>query len=313
MSVTLQNVLYGIAVADAIGNPLEFLTSVSPEDFHASVEADELRISDDTQMTLFLAEAKLLGKNSKDAYLRWYKTQVLPFPSQISTGTLSDFEVLYYREAPGRTCMASCASLSRGDAVHNDSKGNGTVMRCFPIAYWHWVSGGSLADAVVDAVADASLTHKHPAAAYSSAFLVEVYWYLFDGNTLMEAVSTASEGVSLKFRMEPVNWAPIRVPLNDLAFQGASKSLGGWVAEEAVTLALGAAALGSDYMDVVRKAVCIGGDSDTVGAIAGALAVLMGHNVPEHLTLKLNALHAIDFVVALYSRQNYGTAQQYQA
>jgi ADP-ribosylglycohydrolase len=72
------------------------------------------------------------------------------------------------------------------------------------------------------------------------------------------------------------------------------EELGGWVAEEALALAVGAVAGATDYMDAIRAANYIGGDSDTVAGIAGGLAAGTGMLPPPHLCAKINLRDAIE-------------------
>lgn len=95
-------------------------------------------ITDDTQMTLFTAEALLGGGDPlhqlRDAYLRWLQTQDEPLPS--GDGLLAVLE-LHSLRAPGNTCLAALRSTRHGargtptDPI-NDSKGCGGVMRAAP-------------------------------------------------------------------------------------------------------------------------------------------------------------------------------------
>lgn len=99
---TLSDVIKGIAVADAAGNPLEFRKDISLGAVAASLRQSELRVSDDTQMTLFCAEALFragsrvdtMEEQLKAAYLRWYKTQIRGAANCIDDGLLG-FSSLY--------------------------------------------------------------------------------------------------------------------------------------------------------------------------------------------------------------------------
>src|SRR3954453_1981192 len=118
-----------------------------------------LRITDDTQMSLCTAEALLKGYVAggfQEAYLNWYSTQVSSAPV-VTKYSLTDEPLLYSQRAPGNTCMQSLRALNRnGRRTRNDSKGNGTVMRCFPLV--PFVSMDNLDELVSDCV---YVTHDH--------------------------------------------------------------------------------------------------------------------------------------------------------
>lgn len=262
--------LWGGALADAIGNRLEFIPRVTRKDFDRQLR-QPLYITDDTQMTLFVWDALLDGKSPKVAICSWYRTQLGLFGgTDIGKGSkLHRFHELNRKEAPGTTCMSSAYSLLMGYPVKNDSKGNGTVMRASPYAFYGAMKGLPEDEAKALAAADAILTHKHPYAAASSELLVSILHGMLHGLSLENAVLAAecSETAvdELVKSMLP--------SAGESAWTAMRKRRCGWVAEEALALAVGAAARGTDFLNVVFLA-CNGHDcdSDTVASIAGQLA-----------------------------------------
>ena len=288
---TLSAVVAGVALGDALGNRLEFLRAPTDADFQRQLVLP-LVVSDDTQMTLFSLEAMRQDWPFADAYLRWFSTQ-----GEVGAGDgLLGFPEMYDVQAPGMTCMSACRSLLLGKPVANDSKGNGTVMRCAHIAYEVSAKGGALGRAIALAREDASTTHKHPYAAESSALLVAIHWCLIDGQSIADAVASALGEVEVS----PEIAAMCQSALNPDRYRQMRHELGGWVAEEALALAMGAVAHNPSFLDVLRSAVTIAGDSDTVGAIAGGLAAAQGFMPPPHLTQKLNVSKPIEYVLSLY-------------
>ena len=284
--------LWAGAVADAIGNPLEFLTQVSDADFEESCSAPILRISDDTQMTLFAYEDLIQTGTTNYAYSSWYQTQVRSTPDPAARGLLQ-FKSLYRREAPGATCMGSCARLVVGAEVVNDSKGNGTVMRVAPIAMMSHISQQTSESAYLLAKQDALLTHKHPYAWQSSVYLTAVYLQLLQGSPLATAMFNAAASVPSCNEVAQIALAMRDKHVYDLMRMRKC----GWVAEQAVALALGANLHNKGYLNIVRDA-CKGyfSDSDTVAGIAGTIAALTGQYAPEELKHKVSASDAIIYI-----------------
>jgi ADP-ribosylglycohydrolase len=289
-SVALGEVVMGVALGDALGNRLEFLAAPNDDDFQAQL-ALPLIVSDDTQMMLFSLEAMKSGRTYADAYRRWYSTQ-----GPVGTGDgLLGFPEMYDIQAPGMTCMASCKALCRGVPVVNDSKGNGTVMRCAHIPYLGRLAGMSLARVVAQARDDAETTHRHPFAAMSSMLLVALHWGLMDGLSVPEAALSAIDAVAV----DPASARLCRSVLDPDAYQEMRTRLGGWVAEEALALAIGAVVHNANYLHAIRSAVTFSGDSDTVGAIAGGIAAGAGMAVPVELWAKLNVIRPIEYVLSM--------------
>lgn len=297
------NVIWGGAVADAIGNPLEFKSTVTDKDFGVvAAGKGPLMISDDTQMTLFLMEALLGGTDPKTALLRWYATQraskkMAAMGSVDYTNGLMKFKSMHHVEAPGGTCMGSCATLSNGWEVMNDSKGNGTVMRAAPFALMGILDGVAGGWVRAAAKADALLTHKHPFAWMSSVLLCEIYLNIYKGLPLGMAVTTSIRD------LPEVDSYIANMVLAMFSRQDYDKLRSrrcGWVAEEALALAIGSVLHHDTYLTVV-KAACQGvsSDSDTVAGIAGGLAAAVGMHPCSTLKDRVVAKDAIKYITDL--------------
>ena len=165
----IANALRCMAVCDAVGYEFEFLQQ---DEFckndvlgHAKYE-DSIRISDDTQMTLFGFESIFDKKTPTESYLDWYKTQTGNFSNNYS-GLLS-FKELWADREPGDTCMKSLRSISAvGNRLKNDSKGCGAVMRLLPMMYDKCPDGW-----VKESVKS---THDHPECMVAAILLCRAY------------------------------------------------------------------------------------------------------------------------------------------
>lgn len=261
--------LLASAMADAVGNQLEFQSIVTPEDFEQEKSEPCKYITDDTQMSLFLYEALLDKKSSLDGYLRWFKTQTRKKPLRNDVGLLK-YQPLYRREAPGVTCMGSMASIVSKRPVVNDSKGNGTVMRATPIAVMGLLNGLSRTQVFMLAREDALLTHKHVAAYQSSVLLCDTLLNLFQDQPLRQSVVSSCA----EFPQWEVSAFVANRALDRKQYVAMRTKRCGWVAEEALALAIGANlyAPKQEYWSVIQEA-CQGvnSDSDTVAAIAGSI------------------------------------------
>lgn len=184
----IRGCLLGGAVGDALGAPVEFMTTgdivarYGPRgiaDFDIAY-GRRGAITDDTQMTLFtvdgLIRARVRGQLRgivdppsvvHHAYIRWLATQLNAFTARATLpdldGWLIDDERLWSRRAPGMTCISALkAAKGFGIPAENDSKGCGTVMRDAP---WGLASGGDPDRAYALAAQAARTTHGHPTAA----------------------------------------------------------------------------------------------------------------------------------------------------
>jgi len=289
----------GGAVGDALGAPIEF---ESIREIRARFGPDGLRdyapaygvrgaITDDTQMTLFTAEGVLRAFTRASAkgichppsvvdhaYARWLATQ-----GERSTrwnvdepdGWLVAVRALHARRAPGNTCLSALSQSDAGTrrAPLNDSKGCGGVMRAAPAGL---VGSGAMGDPFQLGCDVAALTHGHPSGFLAAGVLAELVSRLLDGELLEEAL----EPVLLRLAVEPEHeelHGALRRAI-DLADDDPEltpedvESLGaGWVAEEALAIAVFVALSANSFEEGVLAAVNHSGDSDSTGAIAGNL------------------------------------------
>lgn len=294
--------LLGGAVGDALGAAVEFLSLVEIRDRFgpggvrdfAPAYGRRGAITDDTQMTLFTAEgllrawvrARQRGICSvpgviHHAYLRWLLTQGMRPErrgERIGTdGWLFATKALHSQRAPGNTCVSalrSANSLTGPKVARNDSKGCGGVMRVAPIGLFATMIGND--DRVFGMAADAAaLTHGHPSGILSAGHLAVIIAALLRGERLPAALDAAD--AQLCAREHHAEVADAVATARALAAHGRPspeelETLGeGWVAEEALALAVCCALTARHFADGVLSATNHSGDSDSTAAITGNL------------------------------------------
>ena len=287
----VHDILISVAVADAIGADIEFMSKPTKHDFYRIVNGPQpLRVTDDTQMSLFTAEALLRGykKNEfQEAYLCWYKTQIANLPI-LSCYSLMSEPVLYSQRAPGHTCMGSMREIRRHKSrSRNDSKGNGTVMRCFPLV--PFVTVENLENLVADCT---YATHDHEFAFWATKLAVSIGKGLSAGLALNRLLRLYQKQLGMINQAHPEQIKCI-------------EQIGrGWVAEEALMIALWALWHGrGDWLKTVELAVVHPGDSDTTGAIVGGFLGCMGVMPPDSLQTRVDVLGVIERLVARYPQE----------
>jgi ADP-ribosyl-[dinitrogen reductase] hydrolase len=305
----IRGCLLGGAVGDALGADVEF-DSIGeirlrrgPGGVTGYPDPERRgRVTDDTQMSLFTAEGLIRADNRfadrgicnvpaviHRAYLRWLLTQVgdesrVPwdeFGSDEPSGWLLQQRELWVRRAPGLTCLSALQSGTAGtpERTINDSKGCGGVMRVAPI-------GLVAAEPFALAVSAAAITHTHPTGYLAAGAFAEIISHVTSGTELVDAAKLACErtagevggdetAAALEAALELADGEPVATP-------EAVESLGGgWVAEEALAIALYCSLTADDFSDGVRAAVNHSGDSDSTGSMCGNL---------------LGAVHGVDSV-----------------
>jgi ADP-ribosylglycohydrolase len=237
MQSRYRGCLLGGAVGDALGAPVEFMSAAEigrrfgPEGIRDYVPAYGRlgAITDDTQMTLFTADAMMrahvraalrgIGPDfasvTARAYQRWLATQ----DGRLATARLDDeppgwligHAELFSRRAPGNTCLAALRAGKRaGELADNDSKGCGGVMRVAPVGMYfaNWLREGTdlsraaemraevmraevMQDTFRVAVELAALTHGHPTGHLTAGALAVIVAAVLGGESVQQGVEAA--------------------------------------------------------------------------------------------------------------------------
>lgn len=290
--------LLGGAIGDALGYPVEFMKNAEIKNHFGTNgitglvrSGEKALISDDTQMTLFTingiewAFERINDRGIGDwvssgiypAYARWLATQgyevpkglleVQPFEGE-SDFILSHRE-LWERRAPGNTCIVALRSaLESGVTQYNHSKGCGAVMRVAPVGLLYY---GNANSAFKLGAQTAKITHHHPTASAAAGSMAVIISRIVAGNTLAGAVNDAVQGkYTRNAEVRNALKAAYGYAKSDMPHDVAIKRLGGgWVAEEALAIAVYCAMVTDNAEDALLLAVNHDGDSDSTGAICG--------------------------------------------
>ncbi|GGC91738.1 hypothetical protein GCM10011512_18520 [Tersicoccus solisilvae] len=298
------------AVGDALGYAVEFSSWQQISERYGTGGLTDLAavaepvISDDTQLTLFtlegLTEALRWANEGSAAdelaclwlaYLRWYRTQgeLLPDAAPQPPATRLESEPsMRHRRAPGGACLSGLGTGAMGTAerpVNPDSKGCGTVMRSAPFGL---VPHVAVEDMVRLAARGSALTHGHPTAGAAAGAFAGIVARIVRGQSLADAVretltslaDAGEDAVEMRAALAGAVEAAVAdradhdaVPLDPARL--AARLGGGWVAEEALAIAVYCALVDADedprlhLRRALVRAANHDGDSDSTAAIAG--------------------------------------------
>ena len=300
----IMGCLYGGAVGDALGYPIEFrraeeIFAIYGEKGISSYELfhGKALISDDTQMTLFTANGLLVGYTRlclrgimgpwqsyiESAYKDWLKTQNDSYCSEIPycSSWLLNCKELYSNRAPGNTCLSALCSKECGsiDNRINNSKGCGGIMRIAPIGLYLPRHINSIRKIDVIGAEAAAITHGHPLGFIPAAALTHIIARCVISEDSLElivkeAIQTAAELFRYEKHIEEftaIMDRAIRFANEEMEDMTAIRELGeGWVAEETLAIAVYCALkYQKDFEKGVVASVNHDGDSDSTGAVTG--------------------------------------------
>jgi ADP-ribosylglycohydrolase len=177
--------------------------------------------------------------------------------------------------APGGACMYGCRNLRAGvpwrEAGKPDAGGCGTAMRS--MGYGLWFPGNPDAAALF-AAEHALLTHKHPMAMASAAAvaagvsIATGFVEPFDVATAMIDAAGRYDRQTKHMLLDAVEYAED----SSVSARAVTDRWSGWAGHEAVAASLFCFLRSpEDFRDAVSMAVTSQGDSDSLGAITGAL------------------------------------------
>ncbi len=283
-----QGCLLGQLAGDSLGALVEFQSATTIARSYPNGGPSELadggphRImagqpTDDSELALLLARS-LVRRKGFDAndvaslYASWYHGwlhQEGPEscshpgcrPFDVGNTTAQALGSVQPRNMTERNCAAVCRS-----SASTTSQANGALMRVSPIGIWGWQRPPLEVDEA--ARSDASLTHPHPVCqAASGLFAATIAHTIADGGTPQEVYTWTLSWAQQRGVPEPVMNAlgkAAKSPPDDYMHQQ------GWVLialQNAFYRLLHAPGAAEGVVQTVRS----GGDTDTNGAICGAL------------------------------------------
>ncbi|MYD94352.1 MAG: ADP-ribosylglycohydrolase family protein [Chloroflexi bacterium] len=170
-----------------------------------------------------------------------------------------------------------------------DSFGNGAAMRVSPAAYLN--RNGDLSDALEASDLVTAVTHDHPEGIKGARATVHAIWLAFQGETANGIRKAIAEtyGYDLSRSVDDIRPG---YRFNEICQT---------TVPEAITCALES----DGFEDAIRNAVSLGGDSDTLAAIAGPIAEAV-HGIPAEIQTEAEDRFIPADILAVV-REMYGT------
>lgn len=271
----LNDALWGFLVGDALGVPYEF----SDRDQMLHQPATGMTgygtynqpvgtWSDDSSMMLCVLENVSKGGNVRDLadlFLRWYREGYHTAGGKVFDIGLTTLDAL--------TRLADGVHPSKSGNSDQHSAGNGSLMRCVPYAF-----AVDMPKSVYNMIIQNKITHSVTICHEACMFYVKMLRSLAEGSTKEIALSAAGSYLRYGWRISDQDDPNESVGLFSRLFNPSFASIPvdeihstGYVIHtlEACVWCF----MNSDtYTEAVLKAVNLGGDTDTIAALTGALA-----------------------------------------
>ena len=282
------NGIMGVVVGDALGMPVQFLSradlkqnSVEDMEGYGTYNHPEGTWSDDSSMTL-AALCSIIEKRTIDSedimkrFVAWnYEGEYTPFGQAFDQGY---------------TCTTAIYNYVMSKDVHTCglddeySNGNGSLMRIMPVclyAYYHCKEGNISENEAVELVHEVSaLTHAHLRSKMACGFYYFMIRSILDGvGTLTECLQKGVDDAVTFYHKDMKNLVQMAYygclfHLNEFMEVPEDKICSTGYVVDSLEAAVWSLITTDSFEEAALKAVNLGGDTDTIGAIACGLAGL---------------------------------------
>lgn len=305
----IKEALFGLAVGDALGVPVEFedrLTisqnPVTDMRGYGTYNLPAGTWSDDSSLTFCLAEALIQDFNLQDIatnFKKWlYQNYWTPY------GTVFDVGIAT-RQAIERLAKGMNPELAGGFFEYEN--GNGSLMRILPLLFY--VHDKPLSQRYELTKIVSSITHGHIRSVIACFYYLEFARLLFQKKDKYTIYQSLQESLPSFLTSLPITSSEIKQ--FDRLLTGNIQSLkqeaiqsSGYVVHT-LEASIWSLMTTDNYQEAVLKAVNLGEDTDTTGAVTGGLAGLLYgfQSIPQGWISQLARKQDIsDLVVRLEKR-----------
>ena len=262
----MRDAIYGFIVGDALGVPVEFS------------DRDKLRKNPVTDMTGYGTWNQPKGTWSDDSGMVLATCESIKRKGKIDLrDMMTNFGKWYYEGA----FMQNGECFDIGNTTHNallnyfqgglsvyecgcrnfKDNGNGSLMRILPLAFINCSEE--------EIMRVSALTHGHIISKLACVIYVRLAQFLIKGDELWRALDKSFVDGNATYFEKLANYEELCE--NDILSTG--------FVVDALEAAVWCVATTNNYRDCVLKAVNLGGDTDTIAALAGGLAgIIYGYN-----------------------------------
>lgn len=283
-----KNGIMGLVVGDALGLPAQFCereqmekNPITTMGGYGTFNMPPGTWSDDSSLALatmdsFVRNRKIDVNDIMNNFVKWlYEDVFTPYGQAFDIGLTCEYAIEKYRkEGNADTCGKT------GEWAN----GNGGLMRIMPIclfAYEKEMSGTFTAKEVLSYVHQlTAVTHNHKRALIASG----IYYFMVKAileysGSLKEILQTGVENALKYYGKDSDNHAELQhykrlFDLNRFAVMEVNEIKSSGYVVDSLEAAVWCVLTTNNFKDCLLKAVNLGDDTDTVGAIAGGLAGL---------------------------------------
>ena len=283
----IKSTLFGVAIGDALGVPVEFtnretlkLKPVKTMIGYGTHNVPAGTWSDDSSLTFCLAEAltqdfdlNIIGQN----FVKWaHENYWTPRGNVFDIGIATS-------QAISRIANGEQPELAGG--VDEKDNGNGSLMRILPLLFY--ISDKPINERFEITKQVSSITHRHIRSVIACFYYLEFAKQILAGNDKFEIYKNLQTEIVAFLNSLSINPSEtvlfdrlLKADISELAEDDIEST--GYVIHT-LEASIWCLLTTGNYKDAVLKAVNLGGDTDTTGAVTGGLAGLLYgfENIPN--------------------------------
>ncbi len=274
-----KDVLFGVAVGDALGVPVEFRrreairqNPVTEMQGYGTYNLPSGTWSDDSSLTFCLAEALIqdfdlyiVGRN----FIKWLNENYwTPLGTVFDVGTATK-QAIYNLSTGTRPDLAG--------GFDEDENGNGSLMRILPLLFY--IKDKSIDERYQITKSVSSITHAHIRSVIACFYYLEFAKKLLNREDKFSIYNDLKAEISDYLQSLSIN--KTEISRFDLLLKGNIQDLpeeqirsSGYVVDT-LEASIWCLLTTKSYKEAVLKAVNLGQDTDTTGAVTGGLAGLL--------------------------------------
>lgn len=309
----IKGSLFGFFVGDALGVPVEF---INRDELKKNKVTNMLEYgthnqpigtwSDDSSMVIATMDSLINNKgiNYNDImnnFLKWYKEgEYTPNGKVFDIGNATSSALLKYKND-------NTSFICGSDDIY--SNGNGSLMRILPISIYLHYTDDPMFDIIVNI---SSMTHAHIYSILSCiiySVLINEYIKELDikkaYSNMKQIIKSILEDDNNKVLgdLDDLKQKFNRIIYNDISILNESDIKSSGFVIDSLEASIWCLLNTNNYKDAVLKAVNLGDDTDTIGALTGGLAGLVYgyNNIPEDW---INVLKQKEYLTNLVDKFN---------
>jgi ADP-ribosylglycohydrolase len=284
----VKSALFGVAIGDALGVPVEFngrmlLKNDPVVDFrdYGTYVVPAGTWSDDSSLSFCLAEALTLGydlQNIAKNFVKWSNENFWTANGEvfdIGITTKNAIHRLYLGENPELT----------GEQDEN-SNGNGSLMRVLPLVFY--MHDKTIDERFLVTEEVSGITHRHIRSVIACFYYLEFALLILSGKDKYQAYNELKTSIPEFLKKKNIDQTEIE-KFSRILFSDISKCEIDDIASSGYVIHTLEASMyciltTNSFSEAVLKAVNLGHDTDTTGAVTGGLAGLIYgiENIPVH-------------------------------